>query len=404
MTYDFDRIIDRSGTASMKWSTYHGGSHAGPISPVGVDLAGNGPIPMWVADMDFPSPQPVLDALRNRIDHGIFGYTVTPDSYFDAAINWIKKRHGWEVSKEWITTTPGIVPALHFAIRAFCKAGDKVLLQQPAYYPFFRAIKNSQCEIVSSALIDGDDGYTMDFEDLERKASDPAVTMAILCSPHNPVGRVWREDELRQYGDICNRHGVLVVADEIHADLLMPGVKFFPYAQLGREYSDNVLVCTAPSKTFNLAGMHLSNMIIPNEKLRRTFNDYMIHTGVAGGLNPLALTAIEAAYNHGEEWLDQVLDYIWGNFQTLKSFVGQNMPQLKVSELQGTYLCWVDFRGLGLDQEKLEKLTQLDAKVLLDEGYIFGQEGRGFERFNLACPRPLLKLALERLKTEIERV
>ncbi len=404
MSYDLNRIIDRNGTASMKWSAYHGGSHGGPINPIGPDLSGDGPVPMWVADMDFPSPQPVLDALKSRIDHGIFGYTLAPDSYFDSAINWIKKHHDWEIPKEWMTTTPGVVPALHFAVKTFCQAGDKVLVQQPVYYPFFRTITNSGCEVISSPLIDGDDGYAMDFEDLEQKASDPAVTVAILCSPHNPVGRVWREDELRQYGEICNRHGVLVIADEIHMDLMMPGNTFYPYAQLGSEFADNVLVCTAPSKTFNLAGMHLSNMVIPNEKLRRAYNNYMTNTGVAGGHNPLALTAIEAAYNHGEEWLEQVIEYIWGNFQTLKTYIDQHIPQLKVTELQGTYLCWVDFRGLDLGQDKLEKLTQLDAKVLLDEGHIFGQEGHGFERFNLACPRPLLNLALERLKMQIEKL
>lgn len=401
MQYDFDHIIDRSGTGSVKWDLYSAGSHSGPITPVGIELEDDGPIPMWVADMDFPAPQPVIDALQKRVSHGLFGYTRVTDSYFESVIGWFNRRHNWDIKKEWISTSPGIVPACHFAVRTFCEPGDKVLIQQPVYYPFFRSITNGGCEIVSSALIENNGKYEMDFDDLEVKASDPKVKLAILCSPHNPVGRVWTEDELRRYGKICNRHGVVVIADEIHCDLIKPGLKFFPYGKLGDEFANNALICTAPSKTFNLAGMHLSSMVIPNEKLHKAYDDYMVQIGVAGGINPLAVTALEAAYNHGEEWLDQVLEYIWSNHQLLKDYMEFNIPAIKVCDLQGTYLNWMDFRGLNLDRAQLEELTQLKAKVLFDEGYIFGDEGEGFERINLACPWPIVAEALARLKRAI---
>ncbi len=402
--YNLDLVIDRDGTGSNKWRLYRGGSHAGPITPVDPALEGDGPIPMWVADMDFASPKPVLDALSKRVQHGIFGYTGASDGYFDAVTGWFEKRYGWVVPKDWISTTPGVVPALHFAVKTWCRPGDKVLVQRPVYYPFFRAIENGGCEILSSSLIEEDGCYRMDFADLEKKASDPKVKISLLCNPHNPVGRVWTADELRQYGEICNRHGVVVIADEIHADLMMPGFTFQPYAMLGDEFALNTMVCTAPSKTFNLAGMHLSNMVIPNPDLKKAFDDYLHETGVAGGLNPLALVAIEAAYREGEPWLAAVLDYIHGNFLMMKQVLAENLPRLQPTELQGTYLAWIDFRALGLDQAALEKLTQLDAKVLFDEGHIFGPEGSGFERMNLACPRPIVSLALNRLTAEIGKL
>lgn len=402
MKYDFDRVIERSGTGSVKWDLYRGGSHAGPITAINAKLDDNGPIPMWVADMDFPSADPIVEALSKRIQHGIFGYTLVTDSYYEAITNWFSRRHNWDIQPDWISTTPGIVPACHFAVRTYCQPGDKVLVQKPVYYPFFRSITNGGCEIVSSALINNDGHYEMDFDDLEAKASDPRVKLAILCSPHNPVGRVWSEDELRRYGEICNRHGVLVVADEIHCDLIMPGQTFYAYGLLGEEFRQNALICTAPSKTFNLAGMHLSNLIIPNKKIHEAYDAYMAQIGVAGGINPLAVTALEAAYNHGEEWLVQVLDYIWANHQHLKTFMAENLPDIEIYDLQGTYLNWMDFRGLKLERGPLEELTQLKAKVLFDEGYIFGAEGEGFERINLACPRPILDAALARLKHEIQ--
>ena len=403
MQYNLDNVVGREGTGSAKWDMYNGGRHAGPITSIKAGLNDDGHIPMWVADMDFPAPQPVIDALAERVSHGIYGYTVATDSYYKSVIDWFGRRHNWEISQDWISTAPGIVPAVHFAVRTYCQPGDKVLVQQPVYYPFFRSITNGGCEIVSSALINNDGHYEMDYDDLETRAADPGVKMAILCSPHNPVGRVWSEDELRRYGEICNRHGVLVIADEIHCDLMMPGVTFAPYGLLGEAFTDNALICTAPSKTFNLAGMHLSNMVIPNKELRQAYDAYMAQIGVAGGLNPLATTAVEAAYNGGEDWLEQVLSYIHGNHLHLQDFMADNLPRIKVYDLEGTYLNWMDFNGLGLGREELEDFTQLKAKVLFDEGYIFGDEGDGFERINLACPRPILTTALQRLKAAAEK-
>lgn len=403
MKYDFDRVIERSGTGASKYQFYKCGSHSGPITAINANLDNGGSIPMWVADMDFAVPEPVIEAMIERARHGVFGYTLTTDHYVDVVTSWFSRRHNWEIKPEWISTTPGIVPALHFALNTYCQPGDKVLVQQPVYYPFFRAINNCDMKTVSSSLIDKGGHYEMDFDDLEKKAADPGVKISILSSPHNPVGRVWTQDELRRYGEICNRHNVLVIADEIHCDLIMPGHTFFPYGLLGDEFNNNVIICTAPSKTFNLAGMHLSNVIIPNDKLHKALDDYMFKTGVAGGLNPLAITALEAAYTHGEEWLEQVLDYIWSNHQHLKSFMAENLTAIKVYDLEGTYLNWMDFRGLGLERSQLEELTQLKAKVLFDEGYIFGEEGEGFERINIACPRPLLDAALARLQREIDR-
>ena len=398
MTYDLDSFIDRSGTGSAKWDNYHGGRHAGPITSVSPGLDDDGHIPMWVADMDFRAPQPVIDALAERVQHGVYGYTMATESYYRSVIDWFGRRHAWDIQKDWISTAPGIVPAVHFAVATWCQPGDKVLVQKPVYYPFFRSITNGGCEIVSSPLINNDGHYEMDFADLETRAADPGVKLAILCSPHNPVGRVWTEDVLRQYGEICKRHNVLVIADEIHCDLMMPGVTFFPWGLLGDDLVDNAIICTAPSKTFNLAGMHLSNMVIPNKDLHQAYDAYMAKIGVAGGLNPLATTAVEAAYTGGEDWLEQVLSYIHANHLRLQDFMASEMPAVKVYDLEGTYLNWMDFRGLGLGRNELEDYAQLNAKVLFDEGYIFGDEGDGFERINLACPRPILDTALTRLK------
>ena len=404
MNYNLDQIIDRKGTCSNKWEFYRGGSYAGAIIPIDPELQNDGHIPMWVADMDFSSPQPVLDALSERVNHGIFGYTSASEGYYSSVVSWFENKHDWKISKEWITTTPGVVPALHFAIKTWCHEGDKVIIQKPVYYPFFRAIANGGCEIVSSNLIEKNGSYSMDFNDLEEKASDPKVKIAILCSPHNPVGRVWTKDELRQYGEICNRNDVIVIADEIHSDLIMPGNIFQPYASLGDKFANNVMVCTAPSKTFNLAGMHLSNIVIPNSELKKEYDTYINEIGVAGGLNPFALVAVEAAYRGGEDWLNQVLEYIHQNYLFLTQYIAENIAQLRVSDLQGTYLAWIDFRELGLNQESLEKLTQLDAKILFDEGHIFGDEGFGFERINIACPRSIVAKALNRLRVQIKKL
>ncbi len=286
-------------------------------------------------------------------------------------------------------------------IQTFVKPGEKVLLQRPVYYPFFSAIQNNQATIVSSSLVLENGRYEMDFADLEKKTSDPDVKLAILCSPHNPVGRVWSRDELERFGEICNRNNVLVVADEIHGDLIFKGNTFVPYAGVNETFMENAVICTAPSKTFNLAGLHTSNIIISRPEIRRRFNRTLDSCGLLSELNPFGVIAAEIAYNQGEAWLAQVMAYIEGNLDFMEAYVNKNLPRLSLIRPQGTYLVWLDCRRLGLDKWALKKLMLEKARVFLDEGFIFGPEGDGFERINIACPRPVLKKALERIKKAV---
>ena len=404
MKYDLGNLIGRGGTNATKWESYSGGNQSGLIEFIGPDLKGEGLLPMWVADMDFQTAQPIIDGLIERVRHGIFGYTFASEDYFKSITNWFFTRHNWTVEKEWIVPTPGIVPAIQFAINTFCSPGDNILVQGPVYHPFYRVIEASGCKVVSNSLVWSDGGYRMNFSDLETQASDSQLKLAILCSPHNPVGRVWTVEELKQFGEICNDNNVLVIADEIHCDLIGPVSTFVPYLKAGFNFSDRALVCTAPSKTFNLAGLHLSNVIIPNPDLRDQYLAYMKKNAVGGGLNPFSLIAAELAYTMGEDWLEQVLLYIWDNYKYLQRFIKEYLPQLVLSDLQGTYLAWVDFTLLKLSPEELELLIQKKAKLLFNQGYIFGEEGAGFQRINIACPRKVLELGLGRLKTAIDQL
>ncbi len=403
MIYDFDRIISRKGTASTKWNMLQKG--VGPDSWC-MDEAryfGENPVlPMWVADMDFPCPEPVVDALIQRAGHGIFGYTVRTNDYDAAVKSWMHRRQGWDIDPEWICTTPGIVPAIHFLVQTFIKPGQKVLVQKPVYYPFFRAIENNGGKIVSNNLVLDKGHYKMDFQDLDKKTSDPDLTLAILCSPHNPVGRVWSKQELMQFGRICAKNNVQVISDEIHGDLIFKGECFIPFATIEDEFSQNAVICTAPSKTFNLAGLNISNIIIPNKKTRSRFLKTLNSLGLVSALNPFGTLACETAYNKGEEWLDQVLCYIEDNLDFLCDFIDHHIPQISVIRPQGTYLVWLDCRKLGLDKRGLKKLMLEDAGIFLDEGFIFGSEGEGFERINIACPRSIIKEALGRMKRAVQ--
>jgi cystathionine beta-lyase len=401
MQYNFDQEIDRTGTNAAKWEVVKQDGRFVPLAEALQLQEGKRLLPMWVADMDFPVPQPVIDALVTRAQHGIFGYNWPGPSYRQVVIDWLARRHGWTVESEWIVPTPGVVPALNMLVRTFVAPGQRVIVQPPVYYPFYTAISNNGAELARNPLLLADGRYSMDFTGLEALAREPDVVMLILSSPHNPVGRVWTPDELRRLGEICLAHGVLVVADEIHGDLLYPGQRFIPYAALGEQFAANAVVCTAPSKTFNLAGLATSNIIIPNPELRLRFERTLNSNGLHG-VNTFGMVALEAAYKDGEEWLVQVMDYVAGNFQYLRNYVAQHLPQIGVVEPEGTYLVWLDCRGLGLDKAALERLMLNDARVFLDEGYIFGPEGEGFERINIACPRSLLAEALERIKAAID--
>ena len=388
--YDFNKVIERRGTASVKW-----------------DLAdrlfgGHDLLPLWVADMDFASPQPVIEALVRRAQHGVFGYSACMDGYYDAAISWMHERHGWQLQKDWMVFCPGVVPALNMAVHAFTAPGDGVIIQQPVYYPFMRSITANGRRIVNNSLQLTGSRYGLDFDDLERKAREPDVKLLILCSPHNPVGRVWTRQELERLGTICLENDVIIVADEIHADLVLPGYRHTVFADISDAFLQATITCTSPSKTFNLAGLHTAHAIIADPEKRKAFFNALVHSGLQWP-NAFGTVAHEAAYRSGGPWLAQLLEYLQGNLEFLKAFIAEQLPQVRVIEPEATYLVWLDCRALGLDWRGLKALMQQQARVALDEGYIFGDEGRGFERINIACPRSILRECLERMAGAVKR-
>ncbi|MBN1265791.1 MAG: pyridoxal phosphate-dependent aminotransferase [Anaerolineales bacterium] len=396
MKYDFDSIINRENTNSVKWDfRFEEGKPSqwdSTYSKHGAERV----LPLWVADMDFICPQSVIDALEKRARHGIFGYTRETDAYYEAVQSWFKRRQGWQIDPSWITITPGVVPAVYMLVQAFVKPGEKVIIQTPVYYPFYSAVEGNDAVVVRNPLLYEEGFYKIDFANLEKSAQSPDVRMIIISSPHNPVGRVWTREELNRMGEICKANDILMVSDEIHSDLIMPGYDFVPFPLAGKDFESFSVVCTAPSKTFNIAGLRTSNIIIANETIRRKFLDVLNRSGIHG-ISPFGMDALIAAYNEGEEWLEQVLTYIHQNYEFLKTFFQKNLPEIDVIQLEGTYLVWLDCRRLGLDSMNLESLMLEDARLYLDEGYIFGSDGEGFERINIACPRSLLEEALHRL-------
>jgi cystathionine beta-lyase len=396
VTHSLDQIIDRNQTNSAKWEFIFRDGEA-EYTGMSQDVLGQDQVlPLWVADMDFHSPQAVIDALTRRAQHGVFGYTFPTDAYFQAIINWMDRRHNWQVEKEWILTTPGVIPAVAMMVQTYTEPGDGVLLQMPVYHPFHHAIENNNRVIVHNTLKVSDGYYEMDFEDLEASAKEPSVTMAILCSPHNPIGRVWTPDELRRFGQICYENDVLVISDEIHHDLIMSWAAFTPYGIVNADLMDKAVVCTAPSKTFNLPGLKTSNVFVQNPELREEFEKTMARNGLHG-INAFGLVALQTAYESGDVWLENVLAYIEENYYFLKSFVAEHMPQVGVTQLEGTYLAWLDCRYLGLDGETLWQKLMDEARVNLNNGAMFGEEGDGYLRVNIACPRPILQEALTRM-------
>ncbi|MDD2234252.1 MAG: pyridoxal phosphate-dependent aminotransferase [Desulfitobacteriaceae bacterium] len=390
MIYNFDEIIERENTNSIKWNFNR--------ENFGLEDV----LPMWVADMDFAAPQPVIEALINRARHGIFGYSKGTDRYYQAIIEWMHKRHDWQVKREWITFCPGVVPALHWIVKAFAEPGTKVVVQTPVYHPFFRVIKNNYCEVIINPLKMGPEQYLMDLENLEQQL-DNRVRLFFLCNPHNPVGRVWQKEELIELGKICLKNKIIIVADEVHSDLICQGYKHVPIAALSEELAQCTIVCTSPSKTFNMAGLQISNIIIPNPDLCRKFRDVLMLNQV-GGPNTFAITAMESAYFEGEEWLEQLLVYLEGNLNWLSEFVKREIPDLKLVRPQGTYLGWLDFRCFRLEPLALKSFLLKRAKVALSDGYIFGQGGEGFARINIACPRSLIIEGMERIRNALKNI
>lgn len=385
MKYDFDEVIDRRHTASMKYD-------AGPLMGKPDDL-----LPVWVADMDFRMPQPAIDAVKQRADQGIFGYGLLPDGYFEAVRNWFADRYGWQVERPWLVTTPGVVFALSLAVRTFTQFGDAVLIQPPVYYPFKSIIQEAgDRRLVQAPLVYEDDGYRIDFKAFEQVVEREKPKMFLLCNPHNPVGRVWTAEELCRLGQICLDHGVLVASDEIHADFARPGFAHTVFASLDPRFADNCIVCTAPSKTFNLAGLQVSNIFIPNADLRHRYKEAYRALGLSSA-NTLGLTAAQACYEHGADWLAQLKDYLEGNHAELGAYLARHAPQLRVVEPQSTYLVWVDCRALGLTDEQLRQAVERKAKLWVDFGSMFGKEGEGFVRLNIACPRSTVREMARRL-------
>ena len=396
----FDAEVDRRGTNSLKWEFIEQGEDPPRWEHSDRFFGEDRVLPMWVADMDFGCPDGVAEALVARAQKGIYGYTAPTDAYYQSVVRWMARRHGWEIAPDWICHSPGVVPALNMLVRTFVSPGDAVLIQPPVYHPFYHAIQNNGGELVTNPLVYEGGRYHMDFADIEQKARDPRVKMAILCSPHNPVGRVWTGEELLRFGEICIQNNVLVVSDEIHGDLILRDQVFTPFAKISRDFARHSIICTAPSKTFNLAGLQTSCIIIPNEDLRAGF----LKTLDGNGLhfpNTFGLVALQAAYDHGEVWLEEVLSYLQANLDYLEAYVAEQIPQIGVVRPEGTYLVWLDCQKLGLDKVELKRLLMDGARVYLDDGFIFGPEGEGFERINIACPRSILAEALDRIRDAI---
>ncbi|MFQ5922570.1 MAG: MalY/PatB family protein [Anaerolineales bacterium] len=403
MEHSFDTEIAREGTNSLKWEFVQDEHSLLQFNQTARFFGKDRVLPLWVADMDFRCPAPVVEALSARAEHGIYGYSAPTEAFYDSVVSWMKRRHQWAIEPDWICITPGVVPALNMLVRTYISQGDKVLIQPPVYYPFYMAVENNQAEVAANPLLYEEGTYRMDLADLESKARDSKVKMAILCSPHNPVGRVWTKDELMEFGQICAENDVLIVSDEIHGDLVHDGYTFVPFASLDHEFAQRSIICTAPSKTFNMAGLLTSCIIIPDENLRSRFEETLLSNGlIVQGC--FGLTALQVAYDQGEKWLEQVRAYIESNLEYLEEYIEIHMPQIRVVRPEGTYLVWLDCRGLGLEGDNLSQLIMEEAKVYLDNGNIFGPEGEGFQRINLACPRPLLTEALDRINYAISEL
>lgn len=378
MKYDFDKTIDRRATNSYKW-----------------DSAPEGVLPMWVADMDFRTAPAIIDSLQKRVAHGIFGYTRVPDAYYDAVTSWFSRRHGWDIDREWIIYTSGVVPAVSAVIKALTVPGDKVIVQTPVYNCFFSSIRNNGCEIVSNPLRRTADTYEMDFDALERCVADPRAKVMLLCNPHNPAGRVWTPDELTRLGNICLRNGVTVVADEIHCELVYQGFKYTPFASLSDAFLHRSVTCVSPSKAFNIAGLQIANIVAFDNDLRSRI-DKAININEVCDVNPFGVAATIAAYNEGEEWLNQLVDYLHGNYEAMAEFCRRELAEFPITRLEGTYLVWMDCSSLGMPSDALEHALLDDARLWLNAGTMYGAEGEGYMRWNIACPRSVMLDGLNR--------
>ncbi|KGI21280.1 MalY/PatB family protein [Hoylesella timonensis] len=381
MKYDFDKIVPRRGTNSVKWDAEKE----------------DGVIPMWVADMDFQAAPCIRQALKERMDHGVFGYTLVPNSYYESIISWFDRRHQWHIERDWIIYTSGVVPAISAIIKALTEPGDKVLVQTPVYNCFFSSIRNNGCTTAENALVRKGNSYEIDFDDFEKQAADEKTKVFLLCNPHNPAGRVWTPEELSRMNDICLKHGVKVIADEIHCELVMPGYKFTPFAAVSKACQDNCITTNSPTKSFNIAGLQIANIITNNDTIKRKI-DRAININEVCDVNPFGVIALQAAYNEGESWIDQLNLYLWENYKVLKDFFQEHLPKLKVLKLEGTYLVWIDISATGLKADELTNELLQHGKVMVNSGTMYGKTtGADYLRLNIAMPRSLMLEALQRI-------
>ena len=384
MSINFDEPINRKNTNSLKHDSAekYGFSH--------------GAVPMWVADMDFKAPQQVIEDVEKIASHGIYGYSEADDSYFDAVNSWFVREHSYSFRREWLVRTPGVVFALAAAVRAFTEENDSVMIQCPVYYHFIEVINDCRRKLISSSLTEKDGCWSADFDDFEKKIKENNVKLFILCSPHNPLGKVWTRDELKRMGEICLRHGCIVVSDEIHCDLVLPGSTHSVFSSVSEDFEQNSIICTSPSKTFNLAGLQISNIFIPNSRLRAQFREEIKKTGY-DLMNIFGIAACVSAYNHGSSWLNSLKEYLVSNLEMIREYTA-DIPGIRLTEPQATYLAWLDFRELGFSKEELNAFLRDEANIWLEKGTVFGEEGRGFARLNYACTKKTLEEALIRLR------
>lgn len=392
---NFDEVLDRIGTNCIKWDGV-----ADEFDSDSDKNAAKKAIPMWIADMDFKVPQEVTEALVKVADRDVYGYTYTDESFSATLQSWLKRRHGWSIEKEWVNFSPSVLPGVAACIRTMTNPGDKIILQTPVYYPFYRIISSHERVILENPLIEENMNYLMDFDDLEEKAKDPDAKLMILCSPHNPIGRVWTKDELKRVCDICLRNHVAIISDEIHSDLIMPGQNHTPLGAADERILEHCAMFFAPSKTFNLAGLQTAAAVIPNAALRSAFEQEMQKNCLLHG-TPFGLTAFETAYTVGDQYVDELCNYIWENFSFAKEYFAEHAPLIRVAPLQGTYLMWLDLSGCGIPAEQTEHFVLYDAKIVPDAGDIFGTTYAGYIRLNIACPRTVLQKACEQLANAV---
>ncbi|UII25728.1 pyridoxal phosphate-dependent aminotransferase [Fulvivirga maritima] len=381
MKYNFDKSVDRRNSNSYKWD-----------ANTAEDI-----LPMWVADMDFRTAEPVIEALTKRVQHGAFGYTKVPQAYFDAVTGWFERRHNFKFKAEWLLYTTGVVPALSAVIKALAQPGDQVIVQGPVYNCFFSSIRNNDCEMVSNDLVYANGTYSIDYDDLEQKAKNPKAKLMLLCSPHNPVGRVWTKEELVRIGEICIKNDVTIISDEIHCDLVYEGHTHIPFGSISEEFLMHSVTCSAPSKTFNLAGLQVANILAADAEMKKKI-DKALNINEVCEINPFAVEGLIAAYNQSEDWLDQLRPYLRENYLYLKGFFEEHLPQFPVLPLEGTYLVWVDCAVLKKKSEELSKELVEKVKLWVNEGTLYGEAGEGFLRFNIACPRARMIEGLKRFE------